>query len=164
LLNSESFRGSFGIRALAALPDPKAESVAMSVHMPWNQLIGEGLLSYGYRTEAARLTEQLMQAAIHCLKQSHGFYDRYHAGTGSGIGERGALTGLAPVGLFLQVLGVHILSPSAVRLEGQNPFAWPVTISYKGLQVSRGLEETEVMFASGQVVKVTGAEPCLISL
>lgn len=164
LLDGERFERPFGIRALASLPDPRADTVALSVHMPWNLLIGEGLLSYGYREEAARLTEKLMQAVIGCMKQSRGFYERYHSETGSGIGERGALTGLAPVGLFLQVLGVEILTPTSVRLEGKNPFAWPVKIFYKGLQVSRGLEETEVTFANGQVVKVTGVESCVVSL
>ena len=158
------FLRAFGIRALATLPDPKAESIALAVHMPWNQLAGEGLLSYGYRAEAARLTEKLMQTIIRCLKQSRGFYERYHSENGSGIGERGALAGLAHVGLFLRVLGVEILSPTSVRLEGRNPFAWPVMILYKGLKVNRGLEETEVVFPNGQVVKIAGTETCVISL
>lgn len=164
LLDGERFERPFGIRALAAIPDPRAEAVSMSVHMPWNQLIGEGLLGYGYRAEAARLTEKLMKAVIQCLKQSRGFYEQYHAGTGNGIGERGALAGLAPVGLFLQVLGVKIISPTQVRLEGKNPFAWSVTISYKGLKVVRGLDETEVVFPNGQAVKVTGIEACVVSM
>ena len=116
LLDAERFNRPFGIRALAASPDPEAETVSTSVHLLWNQLIGEGLLGYGYRVEAARLTEKLMQAVIQCLKQGHAFYERYNAETGSGIGERGALRGLAPVGLFLQVLGVNIVSPGRVRL------------------------------------------------
>lgn len=164
LLDGERFERPFGFRALSSIPDPRAEAVAMSVHMPWNQLIGEGLLEYGYRADAARLTEKLMQAVIQCLKQSRGFYERYHAGTGSGIGERGALAGLAPVGLFLQVLGVRILSPAAVHLEGRNPFAWPVTILYKGLKVVRGLEETDVLFPNGKSVKVTDEAPTDIAL
>jgi hypothetical protein len=105
-----------------------------------------------------------MQATVRCLKQSRAFYERYHANTGSGIGERGALAGLAPVGLFLQVLGVHIVSPACVRLEGRNPFAWPVTVLYKGLKVQRGLEETEIVFPNGQAVKIAGVEPSIVSL
>ncbi len=164
LLDSQRFSRPFGMRALATAPDARAEAVTESVHLPWNQLVAEGLLSYGYRDEAARLTEKLMAAVIHCLKQSRGFYERYHAGTGGGIGERGALAGLAPVGLFLKVLGVDILSPTSVRLEGKNPFAWPVKIYYKGLTVNRGLEETEVAFANGQVVNVKGEQACTVSL
>ena len=164
LLDGERFQRPFGIRALASVPEPRADSVAMSVHLPWNQMIGEGLLAYGYRAEAARLTEKLMAAVIRCLKQSRGYYERYHSETGNGIGERGALAGLAPVGLFLQVLGVEILSPTSVSLEGRNPFAWPVSISYKGLAIQRGLEETEVTFPNGQVVKVSSSESCVVSL
>ena len=164
LLDGERFDRPFGIRALAMAPDARAETITESVHLPWNQLIAEGLLSYGYRAEAARLTEKLMKAVIHCLKQSRGVYERYHAETGAGIGERGALAGLAPVGLFLKVLGVDIVSPTSVRLEGKNPFAWPVKIYYKGLTVNRGLEETEVAFPNGQVVKVQGEQACTVSL
>jgi hypothetical protein len=164
LLDTERFAGPFGFRALASSPDRRAEAVAAAVHMPWNQLIGEGLLSYGYRLEAVRLTEKLMAAVIQCLRQSRGSYEHYHADTGNGIGGRGALGGLAPVGLFLKVLGVDIQSPTCVRLEGKNPFAWPVRIFYKGLTVNRGLEETEVAFANGQVVKVAGTKSCTVSL
>ena len=163
VFDNQRFERSFGLRTLAASPDPKADGTAAAVHMFWNQLIGEGLLSYGDRFEAARLTEKLMRAAIHCLKQSRAFYERYHADTGNGIGERGALMGLAPVGLFLQVLGVNILSPSSVRLEGGNPFAWPVTLLYKGLKVVRGVEDTEVVFPNGQAVRINGPETCLVS-
>ena len=132
--------------------------------MPWNQFLGEGLLAYGFRNEAARLTVHVMNAVIQSLKQSRAFYERYNAETGSGIGERGALTGLAPVGLFLQTLGVTFLSPASVRLEGTNPFAWPVTIVYKGLKVTRGLDATEVVFPNGKVVTVTDPAPCVVSL
>jgi hypothetical protein len=164
LFDGGRFDRPFGIPALPALPDPKAEVVAQGIHLPWNQILGEGLLAYGFRIEAARLIGRLMGAVIQSLKQSRAFYERYHAETGAGIGERGALTGLAPVGLFLQTLGVAFLSPACVRLEGVNPFPWPVTILYKGLKVTRGLEATEVVFPNGQVVTVTDPSPCIVSL
>ncbi|MBI3737725.1 MAG: hypothetical protein HY258_01620, partial [Chloroflexi bacterium] len=108
LLDADRFDRPFGVPALSFIPDREADSVAMSVHLPWNQLLGEGLLFYGFRNEAARLTVHLMNAVIQSLKQSRAFYERYHAETGAGIGERGALKGLAPVGLFMQTLGVSI--------------------------------------------------------
>lgn len=149
---------------LAAREAAEAAAVAMGVHLPWNQLVGEGLLSYGFRVEAAELTARLMQGIITCLKQSRAFYERYHAETGAGLGLRGAVTGLAPVGLFLQTLGVQVLSPTAVRLEGKNPFPWPVTLLYRGLKIVRGLESTEVSFNLGEPVTVTDPAPCVISL
>jgi len=164
VLNASRFSRPFGVPALPYLPDPKAEAVALSVYLPWNQILAEGLLGYGFRNEAARLIGRVMNAIVQSLKQSRAFYERYNAETGSGIGERGALTGLAPVGLFLQILGVTILSPVSVRLEGTDPFPWPVTIVYKGLKVTRGLESTEVVFPNGRVVTVTDPAPCTVSL
>ncbi len=163
LLDADRFGRPFGVPALGFVPDPQADSIASSVHMPWNHLIGEGLLAYGFREEAARLTTRLMDAVIQNLKRNRSFYQHYHAGTGNGIGERGALTGLAPVGLFLQALGVTVISDECVRLEGTNPFAWPVTIQYKALKVIRGLDRTEVIFPNGTSVSVTDPAAVMVS-
>ena len=137
--------------------------MAMSVHLPWNNLIGEGLLAYGFRDEAARLTTRLMSAVVTCLKHTNVFYERYHALTGAGMGERGSLAGFAPVGLFLKTLGVQILSPTSVRLEGRNPFPWPVTIVYRGMRLVRGLEGTEITFPNAAPITVTDPEPCIVN-
>ncbi len=80
------------------------------------------------------------------------------------MGERNSLSGLAPVGLFLRVLGVEILSSTRVKLEGDNPFPWDVTIKYKGLKVIRGTGKTEVTFANGKSVVVTNLESTIVSL
>jgi hypothetical protein len=169
----EPFNRPYGVPALAASAAPadadsleatEADALAMSVHLPWNQLLAEGLLAYGFRDEAASLFSRLMRATIGSLKQNHAFYERYHAETGAGLGERGALVGFAPVGLFLQILGVRLLSPTRVRLEGSNPFPWPVTLSSRGLRIVRGLDRTEVTFPNGQVSTVTDPAPCVVSV
>ena len=121
-------------------------------------------MAYGFRVEAARLVAHFMTGVIKNLKQKSAFYQRYHADTGLGLGERNAVSGLAPVGLFLQILGVQVLAPSRVRLEGKNPFPWPVTVQYKGLRIIRGLDRTEVKFPNGKSVIVDDPAPCVISL
>jgi hypothetical protein len=151
-LDANHFNRPFGVPALPILPDPQADTVCMSVHLPWNQLIGEGLLAYGFRLEAARLVAHLMNAIIQNLKRDQAFYQRYHSERGDGIGERNALTGLAPLGLFLETLGIQIYSPERIRLSGENPFAWPVTVKYRGLVISRQMKETEVTFPNGHSV------------
>jgi len=105
-----------------------------------------------------------MNAIIQNLKQNRAFYARYHAEKGTGIGERNALSGLAPVGLFMKVLGVEILSSTRVKLEGENPFPWDVTIQYKGLKVIRGTNKAEVIFANGKSVTVTDTESTAVIL
>jgi hypothetical protein len=74
------------------------------------------------------------------------------------------LDGLAPVGLFLQVLGVQILSPTRVRLEGENPFPWEVTVRYRGLKVVRGLNSTVITFPNGKSLTVTDLSPCVVEI
>lgn len=166
------FDRPFGIPALPASPSTarlgtreqeEAEALAMGVHLPWNNLVGEGLLTYGFRDEAARLVTRLMGAIVSCLKRSHAFHERYHAVTGSGLGERNSLVGLAPVGLFLKTLGVQVLSPTSVRLEGKNPFPWPVTIAFGGMRIIRAAESTEILFPNGSPVTVTDPAPCVVS-
>ena len=166
LLDAGRFNRPFGVPACAAFPrnQPEAEAISQAVHLPWNLFIGEGLLKYGFRTDAARLVAHLMTGIIQNLKQNHAFYARYHAENGTGMGERNSLNGLAPIDLFLRVLGVEILSGARVKLEGKNPFPWDVTVNYRGLKVIRGQEKTEVVFANGKSVTVTEIEPVVVSL
>ena len=164
LLDASRFHRPFGVPAVPALSQPEAESVSQAVHLPWNLLICEGLLKYGFRTDAARIMVHNMTAIIQSLKQNRAFFARYHAEKGTGIGERNSLSGLAPVGLFLKVLGVEILSSTRVRLEGENPFPWNVTIQYRGMKVIRGQSKTEVVFANGKSVVVTDLAPTVVSL
>jgi hypothetical protein len=164
LLMADRFDHPFGMPSLPISPDPEAEPVSMSVDIPWNQLIGEGLLAYGFRAEATRLTAHLMNAVIQNLKQNRAFYQRYHAEKGTGIGERNSLHGFAPVGLFMQSLGVTILSATKVKLEGRNLFPWPVTIKYKGLTVVRAAEQTVVTFSNGESAIVKDEQPCIVEM
>ena len=166
LLDASRFNRPFGMPACPGLASrtPAAESVSQAVHLPWNLFVCEGLLRYSFRTDAARLVAHFMTGVIQNLKQNRAFYARYHAERGTGLGERNALNGLAPVDLFLRVLGVEILSNKCVKLEGTNPFPWDVTISYKGLKVIRGQQKTEIVFANGKSVTVEDIEPVVVSL
>jgi hypothetical protein len=164
LLDANRFHRPYGIPACPLLTQPEAESVSQAVHLPWNLFICEGLLKYGFRSDAARIVAHNMTAIVQSLKQNRAFHARYHAEKGTGIGERNALSGLAPVGLFLRVLGVQILSSKRVRLEGENPFPWDVTICYKGLKVVRRMNKTEVIFANGKSVTVNDTAPCIVEM
>lgn len=164
IMTADRFDRPFGLPSLPESPDPEADLVSMSVHFPWNQLIGEGLLAHGFRAEATRLTVHMMNAVIQNLKQNRSFYQRYHAETGAGIGERNAVQGLAPVGLFMQSLGVNILSSTRVKLEGKNLYPWPVTIKYKGLTVVRSMEQTTITFINGESVLVKEEGPCIVEM
>lgn len=164
IMTADRFDRPFGMPSLPESPNPEADDVSFSVHLPWNQLIGEGLLAYGFRAEATRLTAHLMNAVIGSLKQNRAFYQRYHAEKGTAFGERNSLQGFAPVGLFMQALGVTIHSARRVRLEGKNLFPWPITLKYKGLTVVRGSEQTTVTFANGESIIVKDETPCVVEI
>lgn len=140
------------------------DGACQSVSLPWNVLIGEGLVAYGYQDEAAQLVTRLMQAITQNLNKKGAFFRYYHAGTGEGFGERNALSGLAPLGLFLDALGVHPISPFQVYVAGFNPFPWPVTVKYRGLSILRRRDKTVITFPDGHTVTVKGPAPQMISL
>ncbi len=143
--------------------DRAMDSTCQAVHLPWNALIGEGLLAYGLREEAAQLTARLMAAVIQNLRNQHAFFRAYHAETGIGIGERNPLQGLAPLGLFLDVLGVSIQSPRRLTLTGKNPFPWPITVKYRGLTVTRQAGQTVVVFPDGQTLTLPDPTEAVVS-
>ena len=171
LFAAQRFWKPFGLPTCASGPsktrptavDRMMDSTSQAVHLPWNALIGQGLLAYGMQPEAARLTARLMSGVIRNLKKQHAFFRAYHAETGEGLGERNPLQGLAPLGLFLETLGVTIQSSTRLTLTGMNPFPWPVTVKYRGLTVTRQAEQTVVVFPDGQTLTLADPTNAVIS-
>jgi hypothetical protein len=164
LTDPDRFWGAYGIPTTSVPPFFQKMGASTHIHMPWNLLLGEGLLAYGYRKEAADLVARLMKSVIQTLKQNQSFRKYYHPDTGSGTGDPNSLDGLAPLSLFLDCLGVKLHSHKSVSLSGINPFPWPVTVKYRGLTVLRQIEKTTVIFPNGETVTVTDPSPCTISL
>ncbi|MBM3151601.1 MAG: hypothetical protein FJZ96_05255 [Chloroflexi bacterium] len=132
------------------------------VRLPWNRMLGEALLENGMRVEAAALFARLMAGIVANLKGQRAFYAALQGETGAGLGEREALAGLAPLGLFLDVLGVRFAPGGCVELDGSNPFPWPVTVKYRGLAVTRREDQTEIVFPDGQALAVDDPSRCLV--
>ena len=165
IANRALFWGKYGLRACAEKPPHEAAtSHFMSVNPLWNTMIGEGLLRYGARRRAAELVTHLMEAIIINLKEKQSFFPGYLATNGQGLGERNSLLGLAPLGLFLRVLGVQIITPDQVAITASNPFPWPVTVKYKGLTVIQQKKQAMVIFPDGQNITIRNDEPQLVSL
>ena len=171
LFAADRFGRPFGIPACVpptsatsrSRSDFAMDSTCQAVHLPWNVFIGEALLAYGMRAQAAQLIARLMNAVIQNLKKHHAFFRAYHSETGTGIGEQGLLHGLAPLGLFLEVLGVEIHSQQKLTLSGKNPFPWPVTVKYRDLTVTRQSEQTVVVFPDGQTLTLKDPTDAVVS-
>ena len=129
---------------------PDTRDGSGGVWMMWNTMLGEGLVNYGYRAEAADLISRIMQGMIYTLKEEKAFREAYNADQLGGLGDRHYIWGVAPVALFMHTLGVRIISPRRVYLEGRSPFPWPVTIHHKGLTITRDPQRTTITFPSGR--------------
>lgn len=164
ITSPDRFWGLFGIPACPTTGLCEHGDTRQNIHLPWNVLIGEGLLAYGYRQQAAELIEKMMEAIIRTLKQERCFRKHYHSESGCGLGDKNSVAGLAPLGFFLDILGVRLISPYKVALSGFNPFPWPITVKYRGMTVLRGLEKTTVVFPDGQMSMVSDSSPCIVSL
>jgi hypothetical protein len=166
LFDPERFWRAYGIPVCSARDpafDPTGRQGSGGVSMIWNQMLGEALVQYDFRERAAELMRRLMQAVIHSLRNDGGFSEIYGADRPGGFGLRDHQAGVAPVGLFLQIVGVRLLTPHRVALVGTNPFSWPVTVRWRGLEVRREPKgATQVTFPNGQRVEVTGEEPRLV--
>lgn len=164
ITNPNQYWGEFGLPACPNTSNYSDNDICRSVFLPWCQLIGEGLLSYGYQDEAAQLVTRIMSAVIASMKREGYFRQFYNADTGRGSGDINSLWGLPPLGLFLEALGVKLISPKQVRLAGKNPFPWPVTVKYRGMTILRGKNITQVIFPDGQTLSVDDQKPCLVTL
>jgi hypothetical protein len=161
-LNPERFGKAFGISIVDETPVESANDLYHIISLPWNTLIAEGMLAYGNRAEAATLLSRMMEAIVENLRRESSFRSSYRADTGQGVGDRNALAGLPPLGLFLKILGVRLISPWEVGLEGSNPFPWPVKVQYQGVTIFREGNETTISFPDGQEVRISDPAPCIV--
>jgi hypothetical protein len=146
---------------------PQAEDAASgsdSILLPWNQLLVEGLLAYGYRSEAAMIVTRLMTAILPVLKDSGAFRTTFSAVTGKPGGEWNAVNGLAPLGLFLRTVGIRQIGKNEAILDGINPYPWPVTVKYQGMTITCHSQDVVVSFSTGQTITVKGSGPHRVSL
>ncbi len=163
ITHPDRFWQPYGISACPPLEGPE-DHPCHHIHMLWNRLIGEGLLAYGYQEETAELVKRLMSATVKNLITHKRFYHYYHASDGHGVGERNVLTGLAPLKLFLETLGVRLFSANKMLIWGKNPFPWPVTIRFRGLTIQRDHHKTTISFPGGQRAIVQTPRPRMITL
>jgi hypothetical protein len=164
ITDPQQYWREYGLPTFPDLVQEKYGQLVNQVSIPWNILIGEGLIKCGFRSEAAILTTKIMKAIIMNLKTEKAFFQYYDSNTGKGFGDKDSLNGLAPLKLFLDTLGVRIYSQKKVALEGFNPFPWTVTIKFKGLTIVRQAEDTQITFPNHETVVINDPEPRIIFL
>ena len=130
--------------------DPSEVRGCGGVSMLWSSMVGEGLLAYGYHEEAAELLTRLMGTAVQALQRDKHFSSGYNPDGGDGLHDRHHPGGVAPLSLFLRVVGVRLYSPRKVWVRGRHALPWPVTLRWKGLTLRLDPEGVAVTFPDGQ--------------
>jgi hypothetical protein len=151
IMNKKKFLGPHGLRSWIELSgiNEIPENI-YGIHIPWNTLIMEGLMQYGERAKAAELFMRLMKPMCMALQAEISLNKTYHIETGKSQGIQNSISGLVPLGLFLEILGLKIYNPSTIEISGNNPFPWPVTVKYQGLTIIKQVKKTMVTFPDGQ--------------
>lgn len=157
------FLKKFGISFIPSSVSNRSRSRQQISRPIWDQLLGEGLLRYGYRREVAELTSRVLNAIVNNLKKENSFRAGYHAASGVGLEERDSLCGLVPVRLFLKTAGIDLLQPQRVAVSGYNPFDLPVVVQYKGMTITREKDRTTVEFSRGERFSTSGESRKMIT-
>ena len=159
VLDEKRFWRTCGIPTISAREsgyDPGTEGNPGAVWMFANGLVGEGMLATGFRGETADLVGRLMRAVIAGLRRDHDFSALYHPDQERSLGEAGHFDGLAPLGLFLDTLGLRLGDPHRIQVEPGNPFPWPVTVRWRGMSVVYDDDQVTVTFPDGGLARVAG--------
>ncbi len=165
ILNKKVFLGPYGLRPNITSPEemdnPKYYD---AMHLPWMSMILEGVVHYGMQNKAAEVFTRIMKAVVQSLKKDMKFHQFYHSENGEPLGTVNSLNGLIPIGLFLKILGVNIVSSTQIEITGHNPFPWPVTIKFRGLTLVQKEQKTLVIFPEGQSITIDNDHPQTIFL
>ncbi|MBZ0281237.1 MAG: glycoside hydrolase family 116 protein [Anaerolineae bacterium] len=161
ILTSDRFWRQSGVTMNAASDpnfDPSNAEGSGGVWPYWVTLIGEALIEAGEMERAADLLQRLLTTQTAVFLRQGGFSEFYHSDEAIGLGERGHLAGIAPLYLFMRVMGVRVISSTKVWVGGR--FAWeePVTIRQHGVTVRRSHQNTQVEFPSGYTKDVMGED------
>ena len=162
-LNPQDTQLQYGIPETWQCHHDLPDNLSTPVNILWNTLIIEGLARSGYTKEAMALFSNLMSSSLIGLKDYDGFFPCYHSKTGHPTGQTNAISGLAPVQLFLQISGIKLFTPNRIAVWGANPFPWPVTVQWQGLSLRRDGVDTQVIFADGTHYESSSEKPVLLT-
>jgi hypothetical protein len=165
LLSEGRFLRPFG---LASIPcdDEGYETAAADprggINPLLNLLLGEALVRYGLREEAADLLQRLLRGSLDSLRRDRSTWSTYHPETGAGLGRRNDVRGVPPLSLLLDILGIDLQSPDRVGLEGRSPFEPSIVVRWRGVEVDRSPSTTRVRFGDDLGAVVEGEDAVVV--
>ena len=139
--------------------DPSNARGGGGIWIYWLTLVCEGLLKAGYRQQATAIVKRLLDAQARVLEREGRLAQFYHADEAKGFGEDHHLSGIAPLKLLGDVIGIRIVAADKVWLGGEFTWSQPVTVEQHGVTVSRSAAASRVEFATGHSVELEADAP-----
>jgi hypothetical protein len=165
IMNKKRFLSPYGLRSYIDFQDLGLEAGEFpTIHLPWISFVVDGMIRYGESNKAAEMFTRAMKAVIHSLKTDMTFHKFYDSETGKPSGSINSLSSLIPIGSFLNIIGVKIISSTEVEITGSNPFPWPITMKYCGLTVVQQENKAVIIFSNGQNITVDNSQPQIITI
>lgn len=130
----------------------------------WNTLLIEGLLKYGFRSEAAAAYTPLLEETVAHLQHDHAFFRGWDVQTGQPDGEYGNLQGLLSASLFFSLIGVEWKGKGCFLIHDYNPLPWEIKLKYRGITVLRRAREAQITYHNGSSITVQGTAPQMVTL
>lgn len=161
ILTSERFWRQSGVTINAANDanfDPSNAEGSGGVWPYWATLMGETLIELGEMERASDLLQRLLTTQAAVFLQQGYFSEFYHSDMAKGLGEPDHLAGIAPLYLFMRVMGVRIISSKKVWVGGRFTWESPVVIDQHGVRVERSHKGTRIEFPSGTIREVKGED------
>ena len=153
---AKRFNENFGMPEFIPTPSLTNKIEHVSVSLPHSVLVIEALLKMGEVKLAAEHLTKIVTAQGLCLRNQGALFERYDVHTAQGFDSPYTWNSLFPIGLFLKVAGIEILSPTKVKLHYCNPLPAKFKVSYRGLEIMHGLKETQITFPNGMQVEYDG--------
>lgn len=153
----DKFWSPFGIRSFL-------ESGQGAIHLPWNYLIIQGLINYGYKIIAADLFSRIMTAVGTNFRTNGNLSDRIDSTTGKGLGPQLNGEGLIPIRLFLQIAGIQITSHQELIIKDEYPFNFPLRLKYRGAEIVRNAKKSLISIPGNKTIHHKGSKEIRIIL
>lgn len=139
--------------------DPSNARGGGGIWIYWLTLVCEGMLKAGYRQEATEIVKRLLDALARVLEREGRLAQFYHADEAKGFGEEHHLSGIVPLKLLADVIGILIVAEDSVWLGGKFTWDQPVSVEQHGVTVTRSNDESRVEFPSGHSIALDADAP-----
>jgi hypothetical protein len=163
ILGTQNKNQNYGVPEAWKAGDELPKALPIRVNILWNTLIIEGMFRKGYVNEAQVLFTNMMNTIVQNFKGFDGFFPFYDWENQQPVGCRNAITGLAPIRLFLQIAGIKLFTPNRIANWGVNPFPWPIQIHWQGTSIVKENSSVKIIFSNGACYQSDTEESVLIT-